>query len=328
MATPRADPSTSISVVCTVLNEAATIDQLVTSLTAQTRQPEQIVIVDGGSTDGTWETLKSWQSRGVLVAISRSGANISRGRNEAIRAANSELIAVTDAGVRLDPGWLAALVARFEREHPPPDVVGGFFEADPGTLFELALGVTTLPTVDEIKPAQFLPSSRSVAFLKEAWQEVGGYPEWLDYCEDLVFDLALRRAGRRFAWAPSAVAHFRPRASPWLFFMQYYRYARGDGKALLWTRRHVVRYATYLGTPVVLRRTGIHPAVVGLITLGGTLYCARPVMRLFSRSDTRPRDQWRALPLVPFIRLIGDVAKMLGYPVGLAWRVRHSSRLA
>ena len=51
------------------------------------------------------------------------------------------------------------------------------------------------PTRDEVDPATFLPSSRSVAFRKAAWAAVGGYPEWLDYCEDLVFDLSLRERG-------------------------------------------------------------------------------------------------------------------------------------
>ena len=83
-----------------------------------------------------------------------------------------------------------------------PDVVSGFFLADAATLFETAMGATVLPDLADVDPATFLPSSRSVAFTRQAWQRVGGYPEWLDYCEDLVFDLRLRAAGCRFAFAP------------------------------------------------------------------------------------------------------------------------------
>ena len=43
-----------------------------------------------------------------------------------------------------------------------------------------------------MRPARFLPSSRSVAFRKSAWTAIGGYPAWLDYGEDIVFDLALQ----------------------------------------------------------------------------------------------------------------------------------------
>ena len=318
-------PRRSTAVVCTVLNEAGSLEALLASLEAQTRRPDEIVIVDGGSTDGTWQRLEAWQAGDPgRRALRRPGANISRGRNEAIRATFSEIVAVTDAGVRLEPGWLAALCRPFESAEAP-EVVGGFFRSDPRSLVELSLGATTLPNADEIDPDRFLPSSRSVAFTRRAWEAVGGYPEWLDYCEDLVFDLALKRAGVRFAWALEAIVHFRPRPDPRRFFLQYYRYARGDGKALLWTRRHVIRYATYLGAPTLLWRARGHPLALGLVGLGGLAYCRRPVQRLWPYLRERsPGERVRALALVPLIRLIGDVAKMAGYPVGLVWRARSN----
>src|SRR5262249_41674966 len=159
------------------------------------------------------------------------GANISRGRNVAIAATDAELVAVTDAGVRLDPCWLECLRTGLT---PETDGVSGFFSAHPRSTLERALGATTPPTPQDVKPETFLPSSRSVLFRRTQWQAVGGYPEWLDYCEDLVFDFALKRHGARFAFAPTAIAHFRPRSSLRAFFRQYYLYARGDGKAGLW----------------------------------------------------------------------------------------------
>ena len=82
----------SIALVCTVLNEAAGFDELLGSIEAQTRQPDEVVIVDGGSTDGTWERLVRWEGRGPRRrALRRPGVNISRGRNEAIRASSNTL---------------------------------------------------------------------------------------------------------------------------------------------------------------------------------------------------------------------------------------------
>ena len=49
-----------------------------------------------------------------------------------------------------------------------------------------------------------------MAYHKQAWQTVGGYPEWLDYGEDLIFDLALRREYGPMPFAPGAVVYFRP----------------------------------------------------------------------------------------------------------------------
>ncbi len=314
-----------VAVVATVKNEEASIARLLDSLLAQTRRPDEIVICDGGSTDRTVALIQGYIARGAPVRLLEApGANISTGRNRAIAATRSDLIAVTDAGVRLSPTWLARIIAPLEQD-PTVDVVSGFFRSAPESLFELALGATTLPDVDEIDPARFLPSSRSVAFRRRAWQQVGGYPEWLDYCEDLVFDLALRRAGCRFVFVPEAVVDYRPRSSLRAFFRQYYLYARGDGKAGLWTHRHALRYGTYLvGAPLVLL-TGLWYKVAWLVLGAAALgYVYRPYRRLFRRLGPLGwRERLLAVLLVPLLRLTGDVAKMLGYPVGCWWRWRR-----
>ncbi|MBN1401188.1 MAG: glycosyltransferase [Anaerolineae bacterium] len=320
----------TVSVVATVLNEANSIDALWRSLMRQSRRPDEWVIVDGGSSDGTWERLRSLaQDSALPIRLLREpGCNISRGRNIAIAAARGPLIAVTDAGVRLSDDWLEHLLAPFAADHPP-DVVSGFFVSDPRSSFELALGAITLPAVEEIDPATFHPSSRSVAFRRAAWQAVGGYPEWLDYCEDLLFDFALRDAGYRFAFSPEAMVHFRPRSSLKAFVRQYYRYARGDGKADFWRYRHLIRYGTYLvaGPALLALALWDHPAW-WLAVLAGALAMMRgPWRRLRPHLLGRPwRERLEAVAWVPIIRWAGDVAKMVGYPVGVAWRWRHAPK--
>src|SRR5690554_5630759 len=105
-----------VSVIITVYNEAKAIDRLLTSLAAQTRVPDEIVICDGGSRDGTVAQIEAWaaQSSISVKVIVEPGVNISRGRNLAIAAARGPVIAATDAGVRLDPTWLEHLVAPWE----------------------------------------------------------------------------------------------------------------------------------------------------------------------------------------------------------------------
>lgn len=321
-----------VSLVLTVLNEARSLDELLDSIAAQTRAPDEVVVCDGGSRDGTVERLREERRFAVTVVVS-PGANISTGRNRAIAAARGPVIACTDAGVRLEPRWLERITAPWAAGDDPA-VSAGFFVADPRTPFEMAMGATVLPAATDISPSTFLPSSRSVAFSKAAWQSVGGYPEWLDYCEDLIFDLKLRRAFGPFAFAPDAVAHFRPRGSFSSFFKQYYLYARGDGKAGLFLKRHLVRYATYLiAAPTLLAAmiggaAGGEPALSAggavAFVAGAAVYTRTPYRRLAAlAAGLSLRERARAAGYVPLIRLVGDVAKMLGYPAGVLWRLRR-----
>ncbi len=313
----------NVSLIVTVLNESSSLPLLLDSLASQTRRPDEVVISDGGSTDDTLSLLRRYAENSSLSlqVISCPGSNISQGRNAAIRAAAGPIIAVTDAGVTISPDWLEILVSPIEAGSPTS---AGFFHADPHTRFEMAMGATVLPVTQDIDPTSFLPSSRSVAFLKEAWQAVGGYPEWLDYCEDLILDLYLRDRYGPFPFVPEAAVRFRPRGSWRAFFVQYYLYSRGDGKADLWRRRHALRYGTYLlGVPLIIGLAARYSAwILSLLALGAIAYTWRPVQRLramWSRDSLQ--DRVTTLALIPLIRFVGDIAKMLGYPAGIWWRL-------
>lgn len=318
----------SVSVIMTVRNEGEGLRPLLDSLIQQTRLPDELVICDGGSTDNTIQILAEYQRWLPLKILVAPGANISQGRNHAITAATGPIIAATDGGVVLAPCWLEDIVRPIERGETA--VTAGWFEPDPYTDFEVVMGATVLPTRRDVDPSTFLPSSRSVAFLKSAWAAVGGYPEWLDYSEDLVFDLNLREKVGKFAFVATAVAYFRPRGNLTSFFKQYYRYSRGDGKANLWLLRHLIRYATYLiALPFILRLIWREKVIGWLLLFTGTaLYCRRPAERLWQNTwGWRPPTRLRAFALIPIIRVVGDVAKMLGYPVGLWWRWQNHNKI-
>jgi glycosyltransferase involved in cell wall biosynthesis len=317
----------TVSVIATVYNEGSSIHHLLESLCWQTYPPDEVVIVDGGSHDDTVARMQAYTSRLPLRIITVPGANISRGRNMALQQASGDVVAITDAGVRLPDDWLEHLVSAL-RSAPPATVACGFFRADPHSVFEAALGATTLPLAHEIVPDTFLPSSRSVAVQRRAALAVGGYPEWLDYCEDLIFDLRLKATQPPFLFVPSACAAFRPRPTLPAFWRQYYRYARGDGKADLWRKRHAIRYGVYtLALGLLGAGWALHPAAWLLLAAGAAAYCATPARRLPVVMRAAPRQDalaWAgALLLIPVIRAVGDVAKMCGYPVGLWWRWRH-----
>lgn len=315
-------PALKVSLVATVLNEYGSLPGWLDSLSEQTRLPDECLIVDGGSTDGSLEYLQSSTLPFELKLFSAPGATIAQGRNIGLRAATGEIVAVTDAGTRADIAWLDLLVAPFERA-PEIDITAGFFVPATSNVWSEALGAATLPDASEVDPGDYLASSRSVA-LRRRWIDAGfEYPEWLDYCEDLIFDLQLRRAGARQQTALEAVVAFEPRPGPVSFFKQYYRYARGDGKSGLFFQRHLIRYAAYVTALAVLwRRKPLELMVVGF---GVAFNLRKPVHRL-SRRSGKANGSGRLVAVVGLAALqtgIGDVAKMLGYPTGLLWRLRR-----
>ncbi len=207
--------SLRVSLICTLKDEESSIRTFFDSILTQSRLPNEIIIVDGGSRDGTVDIINSYIKNGAPIKlIVKNGANIAEGRNLAIKAARAELIASTDAGCKVDKYWLEYLIKPFD-EDVSIDVVSGWYEPDARTLFERCLVLLTYPRLETVKndPNNFLPSSRSVAFKREAWQKVGGYPEWLYTAEDTLFDLKLKKSGFRFVFAPDAKVFWRARSN-------------------------------------------------------------------------------------------------------------------
>jgi glycosyltransferase involved in cell wall biosynthesis len=322
-----------VSVIMTVLDEEESLRAVLDSLAAQTRPPDEVVIADGGSRDNTVAVIREYEGRLPLKIIEAPGTNISQGRNAAIRAASGEIIASTDAGVRCEPEWLEKLIDPLTPNPSPPPSAGergvhavaGFFRSDPQTVFEMALGAATLPEARDVNPKTYLPSSRSVAYRKSAWEAVGGYPEWLDYSEDVVFDLRLREKFGPFVFVPDAIVRFRPRQSLRAFARQYYRYARGDGRANLFPRLHAVRYFAYLvAAPLLIyAAVAVSPWLWWLGLAAALAYSRLPLRRLWPQlRGLSWSDKLWALAYIPVIRVVGDAAKMAGYPAGVGWRVR------
>ncbi len=316
---------TAVSVIITVRNEARSIDACVRSIVDQTHAPDEVVVVDGGSTDGTLERLRALAAVDARIRVyAVPGANISAGRNSAVGHAAGPIIAVTDAGTVLRPDWLAHLVRPLEADESI-GVSAGFYEAGGHTFFERCLSTVITTQLWEVDPARFLPSSRSVAFRKEWWSRVGGYPEWLRHCEDLVFDMALKRAGAPFVFAPDAIVSWNARPTLGRFFRQYVEYARGDAQASLWPRRHAIRYTAYIVgcVLVALAAKGIWWALP-LLAIGAAVYLSRFVRRLWHRPpDSGVGARIGALALLPVIVMTGDIAKMLGYAQGWGSRLAH-----
>ncbi|MHB8780421.1 MAG: glycosyltransferase [Candidatus Geothermincolia bacterium] len=314
-----------VSLIVTLRNESRSLRELWWSIAAQTRLPDEVVVVDGGSDDDTVELIRTLPEPVPVKLKEVPGANIARGRNIAIEMAGHDIIAVTDGGCVLDPHWLERLVQPLE-DDPRLELAAGFYQPLVGNWMQGVVACATLPRSDELK-AGFLPSSRSIAFRREVWRDVGGYPEWLAIGEDMYFNHAWRDAGVRYRVVPEAVTYWRQRGTMAKVLKQYFRYAEGDGIGGMYPERHLIRYATYGWLALGGTLKGRVPFYVPLTLLAGGGYCQGKWRRIPTFMRAYPSSaRVAAIPAVPVVLAAIDGAKMAGYLSGLWKRANGANR--
>lgn len=244
------------SLVTTVFNEIKRLDQTIADIEAQTLKPNEILIADAGSSDGTLERLAKWQTESTIkiVVFVLQGCNIAEGRNEAVRRASNNLIASTDFGCRYHPKWLESIIEPFE--NPDIQVVGGAFtiiHEEVKTRAAKADYVLQKGYPVELNQ-YFSPSSRSIAYYKNVWEQVGGYLEWLTLAaDDTIFWRMILQKRFRYKLVREPYVYWLRHKTYRAFGKEAFRYGLGDGESMINfknMRSHVVetllRYAFFM----------------------------------------------------------------------------------
>ena len=303
-----------VSLVATVKDAGPYVGEFLVSVAAQARAPDEVIVVDGGSSDGTLKTLRA--ASGITL-IEEPGANIARGRNLAVRAAAHDAIAVSDADCVLEPHWLERLIEPLERG---ADVSMGVYRPLARTFFEECAAAISIKEPGELREDTYMPSARSVAFRRDAFERAGGYPEWMALGEDMYLNHRWRELGVRMDLARDAVVARRPRPDLAAYWRQFAGYAEHDARGGMHPGRHALRFAAYgaLAVAVASRRRGL----LALAVAAGGLYAARPVRRAWRRMPS-PGRRLAALGAVPALMAATDLAKMAGYLRGIGGRARR-----
>lgn len=175
------------SIIVPVYNEKAWIKDFLYSLYHQTRQPDEIIIVDGNSTDGTLEILEAEEDAGKIILASFP-CNIAQARNYAIKHAKHEIILCTDAGCLVDHKRCESMIHIYETTDEK--VVAGISRFIIANDFQKKLRYIFNQEDNHIL------SSRNLSFTKEVWKDVKWYPEYLTkWWEDTYFNLMIQRHG-------------------------------------------------------------------------------------------------------------------------------------
>ncbi len=230
-----------ISFVTTVYNEEKTIGALLDSLFKQTIMPDEVVIVDGGSSDRTVANIKYQKSRSKILI---KKGNRAVGRNEAIKNSGNEIIVCSDAGCVLDKNWVKNIIEPFN--DPKVDVVAGYYKGNAKTIFEKCLIPYVLVMPDKVDENNFLPATRSMAFKKSVWKKVGGFDEKFSNNEDYVFAKSLKKINANIVFEKEAIVYWMPRDNLLDAFAMFYRFAKGDSESRIFRPKVILIFLRYI----------------------------------------------------------------------------------
>lgn len=309
-----------VSVVITVKNEERTVKFLLDSLLAQTKSPNEILIVDGGSIDKTILIIEQYSRTYKNIRVIKSPGSIAHGRNIGIKNAKYDIIAQTDAGCIAEKNWLKRITKPFEKREV--QMVAGFYEMVGESYFQKALAPFLGVTPQNFDSRFFLPSARSVAFRKSVWKAVGGYSEKLTLAgEDTLFNHEVLKKGIPIHRVKTAKVYWQLPNNLWIVFKKFFYYAVGDSQSGIWwdwTKKlstHNIKiafiYTRYLLGIVLLIFSAVNPFFFYFLIVGFIFYIFWVLWKMREIQSLAIR-LW-----TPIIQVLSDIAVMAGFAWGI-----------
>lgn len=226
---PRSAPCTpSLTVIITAYNESARIDRRVRDVLAQDypRDKLRVVVVDDGSSDGTWKVADVGDPR---VHVVRLAFNVGKAAALAIaiEAADTDIIAFADARQHFAPQALRKLMEPFA--DPRIGAVSGelVIESAPGTAADIGLYWRMEKALrdNEARLGWVHGVSGAIHALR---RELAKAPPPGTILDDMYLPLSVVFAGKRVAVAREAIALDRASADAWEEFRRKLRTLAGN----------------------------------------------------------------------------------------------------
>lgn len=228
----------SVSLLVPVLNEAESLDGCLGSITNQEYPgPIEIIVADGGSTDGTLARLEEWSRREPRIRVVANPHRVqSLGLNLAARAATGEYGVRMDAHTRYASDYVRRSIETLRETGAA--AVGGPMRPQGRRPFERAVAAAMRSKLT-MGPARFhhAASRQEVdtvylgAFRREDFLALGGFRAFPSRAaEDADLYFRWRRAGGTVLLDPGISSTYTPRDEPGRLWDQYFRYGRGKSE--------------------------------------------------------------------------------------------------
>lgn len=244
-----------IALIATVFNEGEGIFAWADSLRAQTRQPDEFVVVDGGSTDGTPERLRKAFGHGdfPVPRVIVEKCPIARGRNLAFQNTTAEIVASIDAGSVADARWLEKIVEPLLQK-PEVHAVGGWRPMRAEGEFQQRMAYYCPFPIDRWPVgATCDPSGGCIAFRRAAFEAAGMFPEWMTFAgEDFLFNATMNGMGLSIYYQPAAQTFWEGRANWRSYGLMVRRYGYGLGEMRVFPKNYWSWLLTTIFPPLIL----------------------------------------------------------------------------
>lgn len=181
-----------ISVIIPAYNEEAYLPKTLESLKRLQKQPDEIIVVDGGSYDATQKIARSY---GAVVVIAKN-STVSIARQKGLEAATGDIVATTDADTVVPADWLDKIIETLQQ----PGVVGTYsgYRVDDGRLFYQVFINWIHPAIFSLSQWSAFPISpgQNTAYWREKTLKAGGgYPTEFKSAEDIELARRLKKIG-------------------------------------------------------------------------------------------------------------------------------------
>jgi len=193
-----------ISVVIPALNEEKYLPRCLRSLVCQsTREPAEIIVVDGGSTDRTMQVAKEYAHK-VLVGPARP---VGAARNIGAKEAEGEVLAFIDADTIASEGWLEEIARTFDSKPEAVGVTGPTLPYEGTHLDKIAYHMAT-GWVQRFSLRLGRPhvAGFNCAYGRKAFWDAGGFDEDRVLLEDVMLSLRMRHQGQ-ILFNPEMIAY-------------------------------------------------------------------------------------------------------------------------
>lgn len=176
----------TVAVVISCYNYARYLATAVESVLAQTRKPDEIIIVDDGSTDETREVAASFGS--AIKLISQQNAGVANARNAGISGSSSDFIVCLDADDALKPAYIETLRAALVADRALGAVWSKVEVCDAelkpfGAVWNFDFKWENQADYTELKNG--VPAA--AMFRREMWERAGGFKQVYHPAEDMEF---------------------------------------------------------------------------------------------------------------------------------------------